>query len=252
MNQGRLFIAITLGGHFQAASGAFVAPGRGAGRFFLDTASTEEYAALLPLGIFHGVTSNPSILQKDGVPCTVGALHILADRAFSYGVQEFMCQAWGGSTDSLVATGLALRAKDPARMVIKLPVTADGVEAARRLQETGTRICLTACYDHKQMLVAASAGVEYLAPYLGRMTDSGKDGFEECARMEGIARGLRSSTRTLVASIRDVESMARLAELGLDTYTFSPAIARALFEEPLTDSAASAFEEAARANVPNE
>ena len=78
-----------------------------------------------------------------------------------------------------------------------------------------------------------------------RMTDNGKDGFVECRRMQNIVDGLGSDTRILVASLRDAETLADLAVDGLDTFTFSPAVARMLFEEPLTDVAAAEFEEAA-------
>ena len=108
-----------------------------------------------------------------------------------------MCQAWGGTVESYVTSGLALAAKDPERMVIKVPVNAEGVQAASKLQTQGIRICLTACYASHQALVAGSAGVEYLAPYLGRMTDSGKDGMDEIERMQAIVEGLGCTTRKL-------------------------------------------------------
>lgn len=79
----------------------------------------------------------------------------------------------------------------------------------------------------------------------GRMTDNGKDGFGECIKMNSIVNGLGSNTRILVASIRDAKTIADLAIDGLDTYTFSPAVARELFDEPLTDKAAEDFEGAA-------
>jgi len=151
-----------------------------------------------------------------------------------------MCQAWG---DDLFARGMELSA--PARdcITVKLPVTIKGVQAARKLIQAGCRVCLTACYNHKQALLAASVGAEYLAPYLGRMTDAGLDGQGECCYMNKIVQGMGSSTRILVASLRDAETLAQLsAECGMDTYTFSPAIARQLFIEPLTDKAATIFE----------
>ena len=86
---------------------AFVAPirafgnGRGACRFFLDTADVTEYNSLLPLGMFHGVTTNPTILQRAGVPCTVPAVQDLMEVAFDLGCEEFMAQAWGGTADRL-------------------------------------------------------------------------------------------------------------------------------------------------------
>ena len=197
----------------------------------------------------HAQTTNPTILERCGVPCTVPEIHSLAKDVYELGAREFMCQAWGGSADELFANGVALSLLPgfPAP-VVKVPVTAVGVEAAARLQEAGVRVCLTACYASTQALVAGSLGVEYLAPYLGRMSDNGKNGLGECATMQQIVDGLGAKTRILVASIRDVESMAELATQGCDTFTFSPDIARALFSERLTEEAARAFEEAAVRN----
>jgi len=229
-----------------AALSALV-PHRGASRFFLDTADEAEWASLLPLGIFHGVTTNPVLLQRAGVECTVPSCHHLARRAFDYGAAEVMLQAWGGSADALVSCGQALSGGDE-RVVVKVPITAEGTRAASVLGSLGIRVCLTACYASEQALVATAVGAEYLAPYLGRMDDAGKDGRAECERMEAIISGLGGSTRVLVASIRHVDSLARLAAAGLDTFTFSPAVARELFEvEPLTTAAAAEFEAAALA-----
>lgn len=218
---------------------------RGSNRFFLDSADTEEWAALLPLGIFHGVTTNPVLLKRAGVPCTIESCHGLADRAFELGAREFMLQAWGGSAENLLNSGLALSRGDE-RIVIKIPVTLAGTTAAAGLVERGVRVCATACYASHQALVATGVGAEYLAPYLGRMGDAGKDGLKECEKMQEIVQGLGGTTRILVASIREVSSLSHLAACGLDTFTFSPAVARELFQlEPLTDAAASQFEHAA-------
>lgn len=225
---------------------------RGGGRLFLDTAVESEWESLLPLGIFHGVTTNPVLLERAGHPCTVPALQDLARRALSQ-IPEFMCQAWGETPQEMYSIGMALSQPDRDRIVIKVPVTAGGTEAASKLAKSGVRVCLTACYASHQALIAAGIGVEYLAPYLGRMTDSGKDGMRECRKMQEIVNGLgsggadgTSTTRILVASIRDVKSLEDLAIDGLDTFTFSPDVARALFLEPLTDKAATDFEEAAK------
>jgi len=169
-------------------------PVRGASRFFLDTADVQEWKDLLPLGIFHGVTTNPVLLERAGVACTVGECHRLARTAFELGAAEFMAQAWGGDTDSLVASGLALRAANPERIVVKVPVTADGTAAAARLVSAGTRVCLTACYSREQALVATAVGAEYLAPYLGRIGDAGHDAHAELEAMQAIARGLGGGT----------------------------------------------------------
>mmetsp|Transcript_28645 Transcript_28645/g.47409 ORF Transcript_28645/g.47409 Transcript_28645/m.47409 type:complete len:247 (-) Transcript_28645:204-944(-) len=226
---------------------AFTPLFRGDNRFFLDTADPDEWDALLPLGIFYGVTTNPTILERCHQPCTVENLHALAHRALQklHTTGEFMCQAWGSTALELYDTGMQLSAIDRERIVIKVPVTAIGVAAAHLLHQSGVRICLTACYNSKQALLAASVGAEYLAPYCGRMSDAGRNGEEECVRMMGIVEGMKSETRILVASLRSVDTIALLAEAGLDTFTFSPEVARMMFDEPLTDQAAKDFEEAA-------
>ena len=96
-------------------------------------------------------------------------------------------QAWGATTEAMVETGLRLASIEPARVTVKVPVTAAGTAAAAELVQRGVRVCLTACYGREQALVAASVGAEYLAPYLGRMDDAGKDGMEECRAMQAAA-----------------------------------------------------------------
>lgn len=203
---------------------------RGDSRFFLDTADVVEWARLLPLGIFHGVTTNPVLLQRAGVACTIASCQELAQQAFELGAGEVMLQAWGETSEAMVASGLALCAADAERIVIKVPVTAAGTQAASVLISRGVRVCLTACYGSHQALVAVSVGAEYLAPYLGRMDDAGKNGHEEIEEMQSVVEGLGGSTRIFAASIRHVDSLTRLAEAGVYTFTFSPDVARMLFE----------------------
>jgi transaldolase len=217
---------------------------RGQARFFLDTAVESEWNDLLPLGIFHGVTTNPVLLERAGHPCTIPHIQSLASKVLNQS-NEFMCQAWGDSSDELYQVGKRLSALDPQRVVIKVPVTKQGTVAASQLIASGVRVCLTACYSSNQALIATGVGAEYLAPYLGRMNDSGINGMDECVKMQQIVNGLKGKTRILVASIRSVESMAQLAMAGLDTFTFSPDVARALFLCPQTDRAALDFEAAA-------
>jgi len=226
---------------------AFSPEFRGDGRLFLDTADPSEWDELLPTGIFHGVTTNPILLERAGQPCTIDNLHVLARKALQM-TDEFMCQAWGATADDMVKSGMELSKPARDRIVIKVPVTMEGVKAASMLTQAGVRICLTACYNHKQAMIAAGVGAEYIAPYLGRMTEAGMNGSEECFRMQEVADGLQSEVRILVASIRDAQTMVDLAARGMETFTFSPAVARELFLEPLTTDAALAFEEAAEKN----
>jgi transaldolase len=284
---------------------------RGPSRFFLDTADVVEWQTLLPLGIFHGhaipllatpsraalnplpvppsgVTTNPVLLERAAVPCTVPACQRLADQAFALGAHELMLQAWGGGREALVSCGLALSEPDRDRLVIKLPVTEEGTAAAAALAPLGVRVCLTACYAKHQAIVAVGVGAEYLAPYLGRIDDAGmvsgihdaqacyhltapstiphlfdhstapachpvpsclclshtpmpvspalktarpqspahpfarssppppcaQDGHAEIEAMQSIVQGLGGTTRVMAASIRDANSLARLAAAG--------------------------------------
>ena len=132
--------------------------------------------------MFHGVTTNPTLLER--VACTVEACRQLAVTAGALGVEEIMFQAWGATTEAMVDQGLRLASIEPARVTVKVPVTAAGTAAAAELVQRGVRVCLTACYGREQALVAASVGAEYLAPYLGRMDDAGKDGMAECRAMQ--------------------------------------------------------------------
>ena len=231
-------------------------PNRGTNRLFLDTAVETEWESLLPLGIFHGITTNPTLLERAGHECTIPAVQALAKRALTmggmHGCDEFMCQAWGASSQDMYEVGMALSEIDREKVVIKVPVTMEGTKAAAKLIRSGVRVCLTACYSSDQAIVAAGLGAEYLAPYLGRMNDAGKSGMDECRRMQDVVDGMGSLTRILVASIRDVKSMGDLMMMGhgkrngMDTFTFNPDIAREMFTEPLTISAAQDFEDAAK------
>lgn len=165
--------------------------------------------------------------------------------------------------------GMALSKINRSDIVIKVPITSMGTMAASKLIHNGVRVCLTACYASDQALIASAVGAEYIAPYLGRMEEqkkdgsgNGVDGVEECLRMQQIVQGMNSgrsdigsgaattataTTRVLVASIRNVKSMTDLvARGGMDTFTFSPDIARKLFLEQLTIDAAADFEAAAQ------
>ena len=185
---------------------------------------------------------------------------------------QLQIQAWGASSAKLLSTGLALAALDD-RVVVKVPATRAGLEAAARLKDAGARVTLTAVYEPAQALVGAAVGCEYVAPYLGRITDGGekmggaggpfffvsvslnppfsplffpgRDGLAEVASMQAALESVGSATRLLVASIRSARDVVSLAAAGVTTFTLSPDVAAALVASSDTDAAASAFEDAA-------
>ncbi len=215
-------------------------------RLYLDTADVATWQTWLPVGLFYGVTCNPLLTERARVACQPEILQDLAKKAFDLGAQEVHLQAWGGSVDELLRVGKALGSAD-SRIVVKLPATRMGTAAAKTLIQEGILVTLTAAYAVHQALIAAAIGASYVAPYLGRINDSGRDGREEIATMQQALNGVRSQTRILTASIRQVEDIAVLAARGVDTFTFSAAIAQALFEVPATLTATADFERAAQA-----
>lgn len=211
-------------------------------QLLLDTADPAAWRTWLPSGLFRGVTTNPTLLRRAGQPCTPEGLEALARTAFSLGAQELHLQTWGPDVEAATATGLQLAAIDRARVLVKVPLTRGGCETARRLIEAGVSVTFTACYEVHQVLIAAALGARYVAPYLGRISDGGRDGHAELIAMQRCLDGLGSSTRLLVASLRRPEDLARLAAAGMGTFTFGPDLAAALFASEATAGAAAQFE----------
>lgn len=216
-------------------------------RLFLDSADPEQWARWLPLGLFHGVTTNPTLLRRAGQPCTTAGLARLSERALALGCREVHLQTWGDSAQALQQRGEELAALAPGRVVVKVPVNEAGSQAALALIETGAAVTFTACYEVPQVLVAAALNAAYIAPYLGRINDLGRDGEAELIAMQHCLNGCAGGTRLLVASLRDAAELGRLAAAGLDTFTISPAIAAGLFASEATAAAAAAFERDAAA-----
>jgi transaldolase len=213
-------------------------------RLFLDTANTQQWGHWIPTGLFYGVTTNPLLLQ-DRVTCGISELKSLANQAIALNAQEVQLQTWGTTVDSLVNTGRLL-AEINERVVVKVPITKIGTEAAAKLIAEGIRITLTGVYAIHQVLIAAALGADYVAPYLGRINDLGHNGREDLVVMQRASAGVGSTTRILVASIRGIDDIVFLAAQGLDTFTFSPLVASAFFEVTPTNQAAADFEQAAR------
>jgi len=214
-------------------------------RLYLDTAETNQWKDWLPTGLFYGVTCNPLLLERAGVLCDISTLEKITKQALALGAKEVHLQAWGNSVDALIQTGTAL-AQLSSQVVVKLPATQNGTAAASRLiAQHNVPVTLTAIYAAHQVLIAAAIGASYAAPYLGRINDSGRDGRAELGKMQQILDGVNSHTRLLTASIRSVEDISELGAQGVDTFTFSAAIAHSLFDVSETMTATADFERAA-------
>jgi transaldolase len=218
-------------------------------RFFLDSADPLAWEEWMPSGFFHGITTNPSLLRQAGQICGMADLRSLSRRALDFGCQELHLQAWGREPEALLDCGLALSELAPGRITIKVPLTRAGARAAVPLIARGIPLTFTACYEAPQVLVAATLGARYIAPYLGRIQDLGRDGHQELITMQQCVDRSGSSLRLLVASLRATSDLSRLAAAGMTTFTLSPQLATALFSCEASNAAAARFDDDADATL---
>jgi TalC/MipB family fructose-6-phosphate aldolase len=216
-------------------------------RLYLDTADRSAAEDLLGTGLFAGLTTNPTILQRS----SLGTDHIPEVHAWATaaGAAEVFFQAWGRDVETLVDRGQRLRDLGP-EVVVKLVASRAGTAACAELAARGVPTLLTAVYDPAQAVVASAAGATYIAPYLGRLDDSGRDGVGEVTAMHELLTATGSRTRVLVASIRRPSDVVVLARRGVDHFTFGPAVAEDFFSDELTAAAVATFEEAVGATSP--
>lgn len=212
-------------------------------RLYIDSADRTVAEPLLQTGLFHGLTTNPTLLDEQALRLAdLDALYEWATRA---GAREVFLQAWGASAEDLLSNSRRLTEVGP-RVVVKVPATMAGASAARTLVDEGRAVLLTAVYAPAQGLVAAAAGVQYVAPYLGRMGDAGRDAVRDVLAMHRAIAAVGAPTEVLVASVRSRDVVVDLAQAGVTCFALSPAVAMSLFDEPLTDRAVEVFESAAR------
>lgn len=209
---------------------------------YVDSGALREIELLLSSGIFRGVTTNPTLLRREGVK--EADLPNFYARVVAAGAEEVFFQAWGSNETELIARARNLYAIGP-KVVVKLVTSVAGTRAAASLSHRGFPVLLTAVYNSSQAIVGAAAGVKYVAPYLGRMGDAGRPAHSEIAVMARALRGVGSDTELLVASVRSPQDVVMLAVEGVSKFALAPSVARGFFNEPLTDAAALVFEEAA-------
>ena len=212
-------------------------------KLYVDTADRNAAESLLATGLFHGVTTNPTILQRASKG--VADLKEIYRWAIDAGAREVFFQAWGEDPATLIERGQWLRDLGP-EVVVKFVATRAGAMACAALAARAVPTLLTAIYDPGQAIVAAAAGATYVAPYLGRLNDAGRQGIVEVVAMHEVLVATGSKTKVLLASIRSVPDMVALARHGVDCFTMAPDVAEQLFTDPTTAEAARTFEDAIR------
>ncbi len=223
---------------------------------YIDTAEVAEWDALMPTGLFTGITTNPLLAHRAGLSYPEIDWRVLARRAVDLGAKELFGQVYGPPESYVDFAGALFDAGREAGVetVVKVPLTEAGIRAVPGIRALGGPVLVTAAYDAKQMFVATALGAAYIAPYFGRMLEKGVDAYETLARMLAIGRAAAGQTggqtggqtRILVASIRDTDQLVQLGAQGQDCFTLAPQVARALLSDPETQAAAEAFEVAAR------
>ena len=204
-------------------------------KFFADTAEVKDIKELNDLGLLDGITTNPSLIAKSG-------------RQIKEVIKE-ICDIVPGPVsaevastnfDGMMAEAAVLR-RIADNVVIKVPLTLDGLKACKRLSGEGTKVNVTLCFSANQALLAAKAGATYISPFLGRLDDHGADGMALIQEIRTIYDNYDFDTEILAASIRTPVHVTQAALLGADCATIPPATFEALFKHPLTDKGLEQF-----------
>ncbi|MEK7335385.1 MAG: fructose-6-phosphate aldolase [Candidatus Binatota bacterium] len=198
-------------------------------KFFIDSAEIQEIREAHSLGLIDGVTTNPSLIAKTG-------------RGFSEVVSE-ICSLVAGpvslETVSRDAAGMAREGEDLARygknVVVKVPLTTEGLKAVRLLGERGIKTNVTLCFSPVQALLAAKAGAAYVSPFVGRLDDISQSGMEVIGQIVKIYANYKFTTEVLVASIRHPIHVLTAALMGAHVATIPFAVIKQLAQHPLTD-----------------
>jgi len=198
-------------------------------QIFLDTADVKEIRELAALGLVDGVTTNPSLVAKEGRPFRdiVAEILQIVDGPISLEVV---------STD---AAGMVAEARDLAKLhknvVVKIPLIAEGLKAVRQLAGEGIRTNVTLCFSAAQALLAAKAGAGYISPFVGRLDDISHVGMDLVRQIVAVYKNYGYSTQVLAASVRTPIHFLEAALAGAHVCTLPPAVLRQLLRHPLTD-----------------
>ena len=198
-------------------------------KIFLDTANLESIKMYNEMGLLDGITTNPSLLSKEG--------------GDPQKTMEEICRIIKGDVSlEVISTEYAGMIDDAHRLrkygdhvVVKCPMTADGLKACKSLSAEGIPVNVTLVFSPNQALLAAKAGAKYVSPFIGRLDDVGKDGMQLIEEIKEIFENYEFETQILVASIRHPIHVVDAAKIGADVVTLPPAVLGKMLKHPLTD-----------------
>ena len=204
-------------------------------KFFIDTANIDEIREAASLGILDGVTTNPSLVSKEG-------------KDFRKLLDEILEIVDGPVSAEVIATdyeGILIEARKYAaihnNIVVKVPLIKEGLKAVKTLFEENIKVNVTLCFSPAQALLAAKAGATYISPFIGRLDDISTSGMDLISQIVQIYRNYNFSTEVLVASVRHPLHLVEAALIGADICTMPFSVIDKLFNHPLTDIGLSKF-----------
>jgi transaldolase len=208
-------------------------------KFFIDTANLNQIKEAQDLGVLDGVTTNPSLMAKEGI---TGDENILNHYKSICNLVDGDVSAEVISTDyeGMVKEGEALSALNP-QIVVKLPMIKAGVKACKYFSDKGIRTNVTLVFSSGQALLAAKAGATYVSPFIGRLDDISSDGLNLIAEIRHIYDNYGFTTEILAASVRHTMHVIDCAKLGADVMTGPLSSIEGLLRHPLTDSGLAKF-----------
>jgi transaldolase len=205
-------------------------------QFFLDTANLNEIREAAAYGFADGVTTNPSLIAKEGN--VDFKQHIAAICEIVQG--PVSAEVTSPEKDGMIREGLEY-AKIAPNVVIKCPLTKEGLKATRQLTDQGIRVNVTLCFSAAQAILAAKAGAAFISPFIGRLDDIGENGLVLLQDIIEIYRNYAWKTEVLAASMRHPIHVIEAARLGADIATIPFKVIDQLFNHPLTDKGQAQF-----------
>jgi transaldolase len=198
-------------------------------KLFVDTGNIKDIQALADIGILDGVTTNPSLLSKE-------------PGDYKQNLKQ-ICQIVKGPVSAEVVStdtaGMLREGRDLAtideHIVVKVPLTKDGIRACKTLSNEGIHVNVTLCFTAAQALLAAKAGASYISPFVGRLDDISTTGMNLIREIVDIYDNYDFATEVLVASVRNPIHIIEAARMGADVATCPPAVIEQCFKHPLTD-----------------
>jgi len=204
-------------------------------KFFADTAEVSEIRLLAGLGLLDGVTTNPSLIVKSG-----RKMHEVIEEICAVTPGPVSAEVVATEVEGMIAEGKLLATIAP-NVVVKVPLTEDGLAACRAFVASGIRVNVTLCFSLVQAIVAAKSGATYISPFVGRLDDINLDGIQLIRDIREVYDIQRYPTQILAASVRSLNHLGEAARAGADAVTAPAAVLRSLIRHPLTDAGLARF-----------